>query len=74
MVLRGQIQGFVYKGFPEIRSGQGQRNFEACAAQAVVIGVVHVENQVHRPAGHPDAGEVDFLQRDIRLCEAEHIA
>ena len=74
MVLRGQIQGFVYKGLSEIRSRQFEVNFEPGAAYAIVVGIVHVEQEVHRPPAQAQAGDMDFPQIDLRLFELEHVS
>src|SRR6266436_8425698 len=74
MVLRGQIQGFVYKGFPEVRAGQLQTNFEPRAAQPILIRVVHIEHEVECAASHAEAGHVDFLERDLGLLEGQSVS
>lgn len=74
MVLRGQIQGFVYKGFPEIRARQLEANFEAGAAQSVLIGIVHVEDEVHCAAAQPQTCDVDLTELDLRLLEVERVS
>ena len=50
-----------------------QGNLEPSTAQAVVIGVVDVEHQVHRAALQAETGDVDFLQLDVGLLELEGI-
>ena len=71
MVHRGEIQGFVYKGFPEIRPRQLERNLKSRTAQAIVIRIVDVEHEVHRAALQPEPGYIDLLQLDIGLLEIE---
>ena len=73
MIYRGQIQGFVYKGFPEVRPSQFEVNFEPRAAQPVIIGIVHIEHEVERAAAQSQPGNVDLLQLDLRLLEGERI-
>src|SRR6266542_1436864 len=74
MVLRGEIQGFVYKGFPEVRAGQLQTDLEPRAAQSILIGIVHIEHEVERAATQAHAGDIDFLQFDLRALEVERVA
>ena len=73
MVLRGQIQGFVYKGFPEIRLRQRQCNFEPRTSEPVLVGIVHIEHEVERAATHAHAGDIDALQRDLRVFERQGV-
>lgn len=73
MVFRGQIQGFVYKGFPEVRASQFEANFEPRAAQPVVIGIVHVKDEVECPAAQTQSRDVDLLQLDLRFLEPERV-
>lgn len=74
MVYRGQIQWFVYQGIPEIRPRQLEANFEPGAAQAVVVGIVHVEHEVEGTAAEPQAGDIDLLQLDLRVLERERVS
>ncbi len=74
MVFRGQIQGFVYKGLPEVPSGQFEVNFQARAPQPVLIRIVDVEDEVQRAAAQTESGDVDLLEIDLRLLELEHIS
>jgi hypothetical protein len=74
MVLRGQIQGFVYKGIPEIRASQLQTNFEPCTAQPILIRIVHIEHEVERAALQAESCDVDLLQRDLWLLEIDRVA
>ena len=74
MVLRGQIQGFVYKGLSEIPLCQFEVNFEPRAAQPVVIRIVHVKDEVQRSTAQSETGDVDLLQIDLRLFECESVS
>src|SRR6266487_4050704 len=73
MVMRGQVQGFVYKGFPEVRACKLQTNFEPRAAQSILIRIVHIEHEVERAATQAHAGDIDLLQLDLRALEVERV-
>ena len=62
MILRGEIQGFVYKGFSEVRAGERETNIQPRAAQPILVGVVHVEHEVERATLQTKTGDVDLLQ------------
>ena len=74
MVLRGQIQGFVYKGLSEIPLCQFEVNFEPRAAQPVVIRIVHVKDEVQRSTAQSETGDVDLLQIDLGFLECESVS
>src|SRR5207245_626096 len=40
-------------------------------AEPVAVGVVHVEDQVERPARQPEPRDVDLLELDIGLAERQ---
>jgi len=74
MIYRGQIQGFVYKGIPEVRACQFEANFEPRAAQPVVIGIVHVEHEIECAAAQSQPRDIDLLELDLRLLERERVS
>src|SRR2546425_10922277 len=74
MVFRGEVQGFIYKGFPEIRFCQLQTDFEPRAAQPILIRVVHIEHEVECAARHAEARHVDLLERDLGVLEGQSVS
>ena len=73
MIFRGEIQGFVYKGFPEVRACERETDVQPRAAQRVFVRVVDVKDEVERAALQTKTGDVDLLQHDIGRLELDRI-
>src|ERR1051325_1580790 len=66
-----QVERPVQQRVAEVRALEIDAHFESRRAQPVVVRVPHVEHEIERAAGEPDAGDVDLLKRDIGLGERE---
>src|SRR5207247_5844842 len=55
----------------EVRVLEVDPHFEPGGADAVVVGVVHVEHQIERAAREADPRDVDLLQLEVGLGERQ---
>ena len=71
MVRGRKVERPLEVGITEVRVLEIERHLDARRADAIIVGVVDVEHQVHRPTGDSDPGDVNLLQLDLGLLEVQ---
>src|SRR2546430_6840124 len=72
VVVRGrQVQRALEQGVAEMRVLELDPHLEPCGADAIVVRIVHVKDEVERAAGEPEPGDLDPLELELGLREGQ---